>query len=269
MTQRPLTQIPSIDPAYWTFSIGIAGQAPFILTYDELLAMPLESWSAPIVPNTPKTFEALDTHRWRGIAIEPFLDTLTPSPDSWAWMCASDGYTAALPYQALRRAFLAPEKNGQPLSPEAGFPARLIVPGAAGFKMPKWIARIEIGEQPRAGFWENRGRSLTGEFNPRCVLHVSQSSITPGDVLDVRVRAYGSSPILSLSVSIDHQPPMPVPFTLNEAGIAEGYVRWIANQFDCVQVRAIAFDELGASSQGRTNIFAPITSDTKIIRGLV
>ena len=35
--------------------------------------------------------------------------------------------------------------DGAPLPREHGFPARLIVPGLYGYKMPKWVERIEQG----------------------------------------------------------------------------------------------------------------------------
>ena len=43
---------------------------------------------------------------------------------------------------------LAYEQNGRPLTPDHGFPVRLIIPGFIGGRMVKWLAKIEVtGEE--------------------------------------------------------------------------------------------------------------------------
>ena len=38
--------------------------------------------------------------------------------------------------------------NGEPLLPEHGFPLRLVVPGYAGVRSPKWLTHIEVSDAP-------------------------------------------------------------------------------------------------------------------------
>ena len=38
--------------------------------------------------------------------------------------------------------------NGEDLAPEHGFPLRLVVPGYAGVRSPKWLTHIEVSERP-------------------------------------------------------------------------------------------------------------------------
>ncbi len=38
--------------------------------------------------------------------------------------------------------------NGEPLTPEHGAPLRLVVPGYAGVRSPKWLTRIEVRDRP-------------------------------------------------------------------------------------------------------------------------
>jgi DMSO/TMAO reductase YedYZ molybdopterin-dependent catalytic subunit len=54
---------------------------------------------------------------------------------------------------------LADFLDDAPLTPEHGFPARLVVPGKYGYKSAKWVRTIEIIEHDRPGFWETRGYS--------------------------------------------------------------------------------------------------------------
>ncbi|MDQ2801434.1 MAG: molybdopterin-dependent oxidoreductase [Pseudomonadota bacterium] len=43
---------------------------------------------------------------------------------------------------------LAWEMNGEALAPEHGFPLRVVVPGFAGVRSPKWLAAIEVQDKP-------------------------------------------------------------------------------------------------------------------------
>jgi DMSO/TMAO reductase YedYZ molybdopterin-dependent catalytic subunit len=43
--------------------------------------------------------------------------------------------------------------NGQPLTDEHGFPARLVIPGRYGMKGPKWLDRISVGASAVDGYF--------------------------------------------------------------------------------------------------------------------
>ena len=47
---------------------------------------------------------------------------------------------------------LAPAMNGEELAPEHGFPLRVVVPGFAGVRSPKWLARIVVQDAPSEAF---------------------------------------------------------------------------------------------------------------------
>jgi len=54
---------------------------------------------------------------------------------------------------------LAYVMNGEPLTPEQGYPLRAVVPDKYGMKWPKWIDEIEFLDYDYKGYWENRGWS--------------------------------------------------------------------------------------------------------------
>ena len=54
-------------------------------------------------------------------------------------------------------ALLAWEMNGEPLTREHGFPARLLIPGIYGMKNVKWLTGITIVGTDFNGFWQNQG----------------------------------------------------------------------------------------------------------------
>ena len=49
---------------------------------------------------------------------------------------------------------LADTLDGEPLPAEHGGPLRLVVPDQLGYKNVKWVERIEVTDEPVAGYWE-------------------------------------------------------------------------------------------------------------------
>jgi DMSO/TMAO reductase YedYZ molybdopterin-dependent catalytic subunit len=58
---------------------------------------------------------------------------------------------------------LATHRNGEALTPEHGFPLRLVVPHMYAWKGPKWVRAIEYLVADRRGFWEERGYHNVGD----------------------------------------------------------------------------------------------------------
>src|SRR5215475_13738326 len=52
--------------------------------------------------------------------------------------------------------------NGQPLPPDHGFPARVLVPGWIGVANVKWLGRLEVSEQPLFSNWNTETYVLIG-----------------------------------------------------------------------------------------------------------
>jgi DMSO/TMAO reductase YedYZ molybdopterin-dependent catalytic subunit len=50
--------------------------------------------------------------------------------------------------------------NGEPLPPQHGFPLRLVVPGWYGMTNVKWLRRIELADEPFAGYQNRMGYRL-------------------------------------------------------------------------------------------------------------
>ncbi|MGH2811553.1 MAG: molybdopterin-dependent oxidoreductase, partial [Actinomycetota bacterium] len=69
------------------------------------------------------------------------------------------GYEANLPLEVLMDdvVLFAWARNGEPLTPEHGFPLRLVVPKRYAWKSAKWVRGLEFLPNDRRGFWEERG----------------------------------------------------------------------------------------------------------------
>ena len=61
------------------------------------------------------------------------------------------------------RAWVAYEFGGEPLEPEHGGPARLLVPHLYFWKSAKWVRGLELREDDEPGFWEAYGYHNYGD----------------------------------------------------------------------------------------------------------
>ncbi|GAA3889499.1 molybdopterin-dependent oxidoreductase [Saccharothrix violaceirubra] len=83
-----------------------------------------------------------------------------------------DGWTAGSPIDVVleeeRGALIALGMNGEPLPPEHGFPARLVVPGLYGYvSATKWVVDLEITTfAAKKAYWLNRGWGERGPIKP-------------------------------------------------------------------------------------------------------
>lgn len=104
--------------------------------------------------------------RWGGVCARAILDLHPPADDAThvlAW--AEYGYSATLRIEDLAspRALLATHLDGEPLTPEHGYPLRLIIPHLYAWKGPKWLRGLEYCTAPVRGFWEERGYHAVGD----------------------------------------------------------------------------------------------------------
>ncbi len=81
-------------------------------------------------------------------------------------MAFSDGgYTTNLPLADVTdgKAWVVDTYDGQPLEPEHGGPAGLLVPHLYFWKSAKWVRGLALREQNEPGFWESLGYHDDGD----------------------------------------------------------------------------------------------------------
>ena len=90
---------------------------------------------------------------------EQLLAARTLAEARFAVAHAEAGFTANVPLSALETdgALLATHADGEPLTPEHGWPLRLIVPGWYFWKSAKWLRGLELRPDDRPGFLERYG----------------------------------------------------------------------------------------------------------------
>jgi DMSO/TMAO reductase YedYZ molybdopterin-dependent catalytic subunit len=98
---------------------------------------------------------------WRGVAVDAILAAagLDDPPAPYVMAFCDGGYTTNLPVEDLLdgKAHVVWEYDGEPLAPEHGGPARLLVPHLYFWKSAKWIRGLRFMDDDEPGFWEVNG----------------------------------------------------------------------------------------------------------------
>ncbi len=87
-----------------------------------------------------------------------------PPPSTSLAFC-DGGYTTNLPLEDVTggKAWVAYGYDGEPLDPEHGGPARLLVPHLYFWKSAKWVRGLALRAEDEPGFWERYGYHMYGD----------------------------------------------------------------------------------------------------------
>ena len=154
---------PTVDAAAWKLEIAGLVDNPITLTYDDLQdALPVEEYVTLECIGNVVGGDLIGNARWKGVRLSAILEEAGLRPDvvDIAFE-AADGFTNAVSRgRAMSGDVLVVyQMNGQPLPPEHGFPARVVVPGFYGYKSVKWLTKVEPVDHDFMGYWEARGRT--------------------------------------------------------------------------------------------------------------
>ena len=98
--------------------------------------------------------------RFEGVHWSELAKLAGPKPSArFVIAHAEHGFTANVPFSFLQdeRALLATHADGEPLTPDHGYPLRLVIPGKYFWKSAKWLRGIELSSVDKPGFWEKYG----------------------------------------------------------------------------------------------------------------
>ena len=160
--------VPGFNPATWDLRAWGEVEQEMVLNWDQFNQLPRTRLKMDI--HCVTKWSKFDTE-WEGVALRTLLEQglirLKPTAH-YLLQHAEYGFTVNLPLEvALQDNFLlATHYDGQPITPEHGYPLRGVVgaiPGRADLSTPylwkgaKWLRGLEFMTHDRPGFWEQAG----------------------------------------------------------------------------------------------------------------
>ncbi len=154
---------PNIEPQGWTFRVDGLVDAPRTWTWDDVHALPEQTWTGDI--HCVTTWSKLGTS-FTGVGLDVLLAEVgVQDGASHVVVWSHSGYTTNLPLADVTggRAWLVWEHEGRPLSTEHGGPVRMLVPHLYFWKSAKWVAGLRLLDHDEPGFWERNGYHHRGD----------------------------------------------------------------------------------------------------------
>jgi DMSO/TMAO reductase YedYZ molybdopterin-dependent catalytic subunit len=225
--------VPAVDPSGWSLRVHGMVDQEVTLTWDELLALPLEESVTTLACVSNEVGGGLIGNAvWLGYPIRELLARAAPTADADMVLSRSvDGFTASTPLAVLeddRNAILAIGMNGDPLPPEHGFPVRMVVPGLYGYvSATKWVVDLEVTRFDAAtAYWTDRGWSERGPIKISSRIDVPRSgqTLSAGPITVAGVAWNQHVGIEAVDVQIDDGPWRPA--TLATAISIDTWVQW-------------------------------------------
>ena len=155
--------VPHIDLREWRFTMTGLVEEPVSLTWDEFMALPQVRMDSDI--HCVTGWSRLDND-WEGVAAAELMKRIHLRPAAKHVMvhCYGD-YTTNLSLADLQSegVLFAHKHNGEPLTPEHGWPLRLVIPHLYFWKSAKWVWGLTFTEHDQPGFWESAGYHMRGD----------------------------------------------------------------------------------------------------------
>ncbi|MFF5933599.1 sulfite oxidase [Streptomyces sp. NPDC012508] len=167
--------IPEADGEAWRLSVGGKVRTPLSLDLAALRTLPTitrrvtmecagngRARLSPRPVSQPWLVEAVGTADWTGVPLRSVLDAagaatgaveaVFTGADHGVERGVEQDYQRSLPLPADKDVLIAYAMNGTPLSPQHGYPLRLVVPGWYGMAHVKWLRDITLVDSPFTGF---------------------------------------------------------------------------------------------------------------------
>jgi|SRR5271157_778041 len=166
--------VPPFSPATWDFRVWGEVEQEARWTWQEFNQLPRSKVTMDI--HCVTRWSKADT-MWEGVSVRTLIERgllqLKPAA-RFVMQHAEYGFTVNIPLEvALQDNFLlATHFNGEPLTPDHGYPLRGVtgaIPGRDDLKSPylwkgaKWLRGLEFMAGDRLGFWEQAGYSNSAD----------------------------------------------------------------------------------------------------------
>lgn len=155
--------VPHFDPLTWDFRIFGLVETPVRWNYEEFMKLPkIQIYSDMHCVTRWSRFDNI----WEGVSFREVIQHVKLKPEAqFALVHGDPSYTANVPLANLMHesVLFAYKNNGENLSPDHGWPLRLVVPRLYAWKSVKWVRALEFLPHDRPGFWEENGYHIYGD----------------------------------------------------------------------------------------------------------
>lgn len=261
-------RVPNIDPADWNLRIHGLVENEVTITWNELIAMPLdESITTLACVSNEVGGELIGNAVWLGIPIRDLLARAAPTADADMVLSHShDGFTAGTPIQALqddRNAILAIGMNGHPLPLEHGFPVRMVVPGLYGYvSATKWLTELEVTRfDTHSAYWTDRGWAPRGPIKLSSRIDVPRQGarVSSGTAAVAGVAWHQHTGIAAVDVQVDDGEWQPA--RLATAINDDTWVQWVYEWPATSGQHTLRVRATDAAGEVQTSKRAPVVPD--------
>jgi DMSO/TMAO reductase YedYZ molybdopterin-dependent catalytic subunit len=155
--------VPAINPDDWTFIVSGEVEHEVNLNYSEFSALPSQKVFSDIHCVTRWTRL---NNLWEGFGAQTVTELVKLRPEAkFVIVHAYGGFTVNLTLSDFLRedVLFAVKHDDTSLTPEHGWPVRLVVPRLYLWKSAKWVTGIEFSAVDQPGFWEKRGYNNHGD----------------------------------------------------------------------------------------------------------
>jgi DMSO/TMAO reductase YedYZ molybdopterin-dependent catalytic subunit len=226
-----------LDRAAWSLAIDGLVERPMELHFSDLAAYPKHAITSfhqcagsPLQPFEPT--RRISNVRWAGARLVDVLRECRPLASArFVWSRGADhGSFGELAHEAYIKdlqldrvpadVLIAYELNGEPLPPEHGFPARLVVPGFYGTNSVKWLTRVTLADERVESVFTTRwyndpvldehgrpseGRSPVWSVAPESVIVTPApgTTLTCSSALDIWGWSWADYPVDQVEISTD------------------------------------------------------------------
>ncbi|WP_345695317.1 molybdopterin-dependent oxidoreductase [Kitasatospora terrestris] len=210
--------LPRIDPGHWSLRIRGMVDHPLLLTFDDLLRLPLEELDHTLsCVSNEVGGPYVGTTRWLGASLPALLRRAGVRPGADQLVGRSqDGMTIGTPLESVldgRPALLAVAMDGEALPVAHGFPCRSVVPGFYGYtSATKWLVDLDVTTFAAYDpYWVRRGWDRRGEVRTASRIEVPApfARVPAGDVTLAGTAWATHRGIAAVEVRIDAGPWQP------------------------------------------------------------
>ncbi|MFN3947006.1 MAG: sulfite oxidase-like oxidoreductase [Aquificaceae bacterium] len=155
--------IPQWDIREYRFKIFGLVEEPLEFTYEEFLKLPSVELVADFHCVTRWSVKEIS---WEGVQTSYLLQLARPKANAkYVMVHCLEGYTTNLPLEYLYEedTLLAYKMYNKPLPLRHGYPLRLVVPKLYAWKSAKYVWGIELLQEDKPGYWEQRGYNMRGD----------------------------------------------------------------------------------------------------------